>query len=179
MPLTKSWLQWVDNILPPHLFCFRVSLVAKTLGLIIIFFIYVPCWELKQSVGSHGSSSLLLVTKVMVWHFVSDSHTVKTALIVVLAPNCCCWSLFCNDDFFSAFSNWCVIVHLLVDLTYENQCTIYLFLKVDFLWWESVSCVYEGCSRVQKEPVEQLRRIIQKVNAKFVWSDKPTGASCV
>jgi uncharacterized membrane protein YkvI len=37
-----------------------------------------------KSVGSHGSSSLLFMMKVMVCHFVSDSHEVMTALIVVL-----------------------------------------------------------------------------------------------
>jgi len=41
-------------------------------------------WELMKSVGSHGSSSLLFMMKVMVCHFVSDSHEVMTALIVVL-----------------------------------------------------------------------------------------------
>ncbi len=34
--------------------------------------------------GSHGSSSLPFVMKVMVCYFVSDSHEVMTALIVVL-----------------------------------------------------------------------------------------------
>jgi hypothetical protein len=37
-----------------------------------------------NSVGSHGSSSLPFVMKVMVCHFVCDSHEVMTALIVVL-----------------------------------------------------------------------------------------------
>jgi hypothetical protein len=37
-----------------------------------------------NSVGSHGSSSLPFVMKVMVCHFVNDSHEVMTALIVVL-----------------------------------------------------------------------------------------------
>jgi hypothetical protein len=37
--------------------------------------IYTHCWELMNSVGSHGSLSL---------PFVSDSHEVMTALIVVL-----------------------------------------------------------------------------------------------
>jgi hypothetical protein len=46
--------------------------------------IYTHCWELMNSVGSHGSLSLLFVMKVMVCHFVSDSHEVMTALIVVL-----------------------------------------------------------------------------------------------
>jgi len=46
--------------------------------------IYTHCWELMNSVGSHGSSSLPFVVKVMVCHFVSDSHEVMTALIFVL-----------------------------------------------------------------------------------------------
>ncbi len=46
--------------------------------------IYTHCWELMNSVGSHGSSSLPFVMEVMVCHFVSDSHEVMTALIVVL-----------------------------------------------------------------------------------------------
>jgi hypothetical protein len=46
--------------------------------------IYTHCWELMNSVGSHGSSSSPIVMKVMVCYFVSDSHEVMTALIVVL-----------------------------------------------------------------------------------------------
>ncbi len=46
--------------------------------------IYTHCWELMNSVGSHGSLSLQFVMKVMVCHFVSDSHEVMTALIVGL-----------------------------------------------------------------------------------------------
>jgi hypothetical protein len=46
--------------------------------------IYTHCWELMNSVGSHGSLSLPFVMKVMVCHLVSDSYEVMTALIVVL-----------------------------------------------------------------------------------------------
>jgi hypothetical protein len=46
--------------------------------------IYARCWELMNSVGSHGSLSRPFVMKVMVCHFVSDSPEVMTALIVVL-----------------------------------------------------------------------------------------------
>ncbi len=42
------------------------------------------CWELMWSVGSHGSLSLLLMLKVMVRHFVSDTHKVMTALILAV-----------------------------------------------------------------------------------------------
>jgi hypothetical protein len=45
--------------------------------------IYTHCWELMSLACSHGSSSLPFVMKVMVCHFVSDSHEVVTALIVV------------------------------------------------------------------------------------------------
>jgi hypothetical protein len=46
--------------------------------------IYTHYWELMNLVGSHGSLSLPFVMKVMVCHFVSASHEVMTALIVVL-----------------------------------------------------------------------------------------------
>ncbi len=46
--------------------------------------IYTHCWELMNSVGSHGSLSLPFMMKAMVCHFVSNSHEVMTALIVVL-----------------------------------------------------------------------------------------------
>jgi len=36
-----------------------------------------------KSVGNHGSSSMLSMMKGMVWHYVSDAHKVKTALILV------------------------------------------------------------------------------------------------
>jgi hypothetical protein len=44
--------------------------------------IYTHCWEPMNSVGSHGSSSLPFVMKVMVCRSVSDSHEVMIALIV-------------------------------------------------------------------------------------------------
>jgi len=47
-------------------------------------FFYTHYWELMNLVGSHGSSSLLFVMKVMVYHFVNDSHEVMIALIVIL-----------------------------------------------------------------------------------------------
>jgi hypothetical protein len=37
-----------------------------------------------NSVGSHGNLSLPFMMKAMVCHFVSDSHEVMTALIVML-----------------------------------------------------------------------------------------------
>ncbi len=46
--------------------------------------IYTHHWELMNSVGSHGSLSLPFGMKVTVCHFVSNSHEVMTALIVVL-----------------------------------------------------------------------------------------------
>jgi hypothetical protein len=46
--------------------------------------IYTHCWELMNSVCRDGTSSLPFIMKVMVCHFVSDSHEVMTALIVML-----------------------------------------------------------------------------------------------
>ncbi len=48
---------------------------------------YIHCWELMKTLGSHGSPSLPFMTKVMVGHFVSDTHKVMTALIHVLLPS--------------------------------------------------------------------------------------------
>jgi hypothetical protein len=47
--------------------------------------IYTHCWELMNSLGSHGSLSLPFMMKVMVCHFVSDSLEVMTVTF-----NCCC-----------------------------------------------------------------------------------------
>jgi len=44
---------------------------------------YTYCLGLMKAVGSHGSSSLLLMMKVKVSHYVSDSHMVMSALIVM------------------------------------------------------------------------------------------------
>jgi hypothetical protein len=41
-----------------------------------------------KSVDSHGSSLLLFTMRVMVWHFVSDSHKVMTVLIIGLPSMC-------------------------------------------------------------------------------------------
>jgi len=57
--------------------------LPKFLGRFLYAF-YTHCWELMNSVGSHGSSSLPFMMKVMVCHFVSDTHEVMTALIVML-----------------------------------------------------------------------------------------------
>jgi hypothetical protein len=45
--------------------------------------ICIHCQELMKLVGSHGSSAMLFMMKVMVWHFFSDSHKVMTAPIVI------------------------------------------------------------------------------------------------
>jgi hypothetical protein len=50
-----------------------------------------------KSVGSHGSSSLLFMMKVLVRHFLSDSHKVRTAIgLVILPSECCCGVSLCN-----------------------------------------------------------------------------------
>jgi hypothetical protein len=45
-----------------------------------VLIIYTHCWELMESVGSHGSLSLLFMMKVMVWHVACK---VMTAIAVV------------------------------------------------------------------------------------------------
>jgi hypothetical protein len=43
-----------------------------------------------SAIENRGSLSLILIMKVMFWHFVSDSHKVLTALMFVLMQWCCC-----------------------------------------------------------------------------------------
>jgi hypothetical protein len=87
--------------------------------------IYTHCWELMNSVGSHGSLSLQFVMKVMVCHFVSDSHEAMTALIVVL-PNC-----FCGN--FSATSS-SFFFHVSLVLLQVNAIVTFLVLLWSFLY---------------------------------------------
>jgi hypothetical protein len=77
----------------------QVLYIPKVLGRLLCTLItYTCCWELMKLVGSRSSVSLLFVMKVKVEQFVSGYHTeVMTALIVLLASNCCCGD-------FSAFS---------------------------------------------------------------------------
>jgi hypothetical protein len=46
--------------------------------------IYTHYWELMNLAGSHGSSSLPFMMKVMVCHFVSNAHEVMIGFIVML-----------------------------------------------------------------------------------------------
>lgn len=52
------------------------------------------CWELMWSVGSHGSLSLLLMMKVVVRHFVSDTHKVMACY----HPCCVSFGLARSDN---------------------------------------------------------------------------------
>jgi hypothetical protein len=64
--------------------CFLFSQLVSMIWEDYYMLIYTHCWELMNSVGSHGSLSLPFAMKVMVCHFVSNSHEVMTALIVLL-----------------------------------------------------------------------------------------------
>jgi hypothetical protein len=108
--------------------------------------IYTHCWELMNSVGSHGSWSLLFVMKVMVCHLVSDSHEVMTALIVMLplivvVENSCNFiKLYCflGRNIFDCFGhNWqCEESHDHPHLSCSCvvYCTIQETLVVKFAW---------------------------------------------
>jgi hypothetical protein len=65
-------------------------IVCLKLGVRLLFTSYTHHQELMKSVGSHGSLLLLLMVKVMVWHFVSNPHKVMTTPIIMLSSKCCC-----------------------------------------------------------------------------------------
>jgi hypothetical protein len=50
--------------------------------------------EQMMSMGSQNHRSLLFMMKLMVWHFVSDTHKVMTALIALMLPSKCCCRVF-------------------------------------------------------------------------------------
>jgi hypothetical protein len=58
--------------------------LPKFLGRLLYAYLHPLLGADELSGYSHGSLSLPFVMKVMVCHFVSDSHEVMTALIVVL-----------------------------------------------------------------------------------------------
>ncbi len=68
----SSGYKCLNNGLPKNLGCKYDHILSAT-----------QYWELMKSVGNHGSSSMLSMMKGMVWHYVSDAHKVKTALILV------------------------------------------------------------------------------------------------
>jgi hypothetical protein len=83
-------------LLSQQLVCFLVPFVDKLthpLGLwelgcfamktLYDILVYTNCWEMMMSVAIDGSSSLLFMMCVMVWHFVSNSHKIMTTLMVV------------------------------------------------------------------------------------------------
>lgn len=68
---------------------------ARILGQLLCTCLHLPSGAGKL-VGSHGSSLPLLMMKVMVWHFVTKSHKVMTALIAVLPSKCLLCRFLCN-----------------------------------------------------------------------------------
>ncbi len=84
------WKAWVD---------YYIYLSTPSIG------------SLMKAVGSHGSSSLLFLMKVMVWHFVRISHKVMTTLIIMLASKCWC------EDFSAVPYIWQFCSHCLCLIT--------------------------------------------------------------
>jgi hypothetical protein len=74
--------------------------------------IYTHCWKLMNSMGSHCCSSLPLLMKVMVCHFVSDSHEVMTVLIVMEISLQLHRSLFSSSLGFLHISSHSVMIRL-------------------------------------------------------------------
>jgi hypothetical protein len=64
--------------------------LPKNLDRLLHILMYHHCWELMKSVGSHGSSSVLFMMKVMVLHFVSSydlqSLSCLVQIMVVKTP---------------------------------------------------------------------------------------------
>jgi hypothetical protein len=80
--------------------------VLWSFGVDYYILIYTHCLELMQSMGTSGNSFVLFITKVMVWLYISNSHKIKIALIIMLPSNCC------FEDFFNLVDNILGIFYL-------------------------------------------------------------------
>jgi hypothetical protein len=91
---------------------------------------YTLCKELTKSSGGYGSTSLLFVIKVvMVRRFVSESHKVMAAIIVVLPSNCCCGGFVCNFINIYCFGcrcHICVMAKIHVGCCCVLTCSLWL-----------------------------------------------------
>jgi hypothetical protein len=115
---------WKGNRNSGHRLCI---MVCPSFGADYYMLIYTHCWEVMNSVGSHRSSSLPFVMKVMVCHFVSDSHEVMTALIVVLPLIVVCGNFSATSSSFH---------FLLVFLSLSSVFFSFLFFG---FFWSSLS----------------------------------------
>jgi hypothetical protein len=88
-------------------------------------------WELMYSVGSHGSSSLLLMMKVLVWHIVSDTHKAMAAL-------CCFGVSFAGTDRMVTYKvwSWSFLCNL-IDISWPKLSRVcWLCICGTFsIWW--------------------------------------------
>jgi hypothetical protein len=93
-------MSWVANIMAESSLCFQewnrnsghrclYNSLPEIVGKLLYTSLH-PSSGADKSEGSHGSSSLLFFMKVTVWHVVSDSQKVMTALLVMLPPKCRC-----------------------------------------------------------------------------------------
>ncbi len=105
----------------------------------LLYTIYTHCLKLMNLVKSHGSSSLLFMMKVIVWHFVSDAHI--TALICVAlvwflleltekSPSkCCCWVAL--QSHVNVLTGFCYFIQYFHHLCfYISNATIYLSTSI-------------------------------------------------
>jgi hypothetical protein len=100
--------------------------------------IYIHCRKWMQSLGSHGSSSLLFVMKVKVWHFVRNSHkAVMTApmsynLQIVLGEISVQFveiHLYFLNDFYSYFYCEKPIIYALMKATHHANIWYLLVVR--------------------------------------------------
>jgi hypothetical protein len=136
--IKSSCCFWKCNRNSGHRFS---TMVCWDFGLIVMYLFTSHCWELMKSVSSHGSLSQLFMKKVMVWHFVNDSHELMTALIVV-TPSNCCGDFCCNfrDDWLACVE-WCP----LSEVSKANFCGRAWMLS-SLLWIEyAVFCCGHQC----------------------------------
>ncbi len=101
--LLSHFISFRNGIKTQDLFLYNV---LWSFGVDYYILIYTHCLELMQSMGTSGNSFVLFITKVMVWLYISNSHKIKIALIIMLPSNCC------FEDFFNLVDNILGIFYL-------------------------------------------------------------------
>ncbi len=131
---SRLYAVWCNNSALELMIVYDHILLLHTLykGLpeILGSFLYLCWWELMKSVDSHGSSSLVFVTKVKVWHFLSNFQKVICKLLCNVTLKVFLWRflfkltvMFSSVAFVGAFHPsscwWCVFNNAYV---YGAQC---------------------------------------------------------
>jgi len=106
--------------------------------------IYTYHQQLMESVGSNGSLLLAFMMNVTDWQFVSNSHKVMTAHIVMLSSKCCSRNFSaisttmrsCSEHMFGYFVAQVFFICYLTGLLFHDTCAVIVKHSFQQMIWE-------------------------------------------